>query len=183
MTEEKRAVKVVKRSKIRCPMTKQNGEPCPYYIVPNSRYCNNHDYCNAYTEEQMRNLKRCSTCKRDKFIEEGYSVCKEDRERSIKNNAKKKEVRVLCTGKTEKDEPCPFSAITENGGLCHECKRKADLVILVQQTQNKGKKLCYNNGKRNAKICLKEIDQNGPSKCEPCLQYDREKDKRSTRHK
>lgn len=156
---------------------KQSDVRCRLKCAPNSSYCpRNHSYMNGYTDEMLRNLKECSSCKRrlcsDAF-DNGNSTCKECRERGAMNRAKERQIKAETRKKCEHDDCKLYAVIDKNFCGNHEL----DQIFL--DAKDRGMKVCTNYN-RNCQEKLLPLDYPF-SKCKGCRGKTNDHD-RSERH-
>lgn len=155
----------------KCLAKDRNNTICRNYSIKledgtNSRFCNNHQYMNDYTNEQLNNTRLCSNCKKHYYFPNlKIKQCSKCKERSRINREKKKEneIKVLCS-----KDGCKYKHSIENK-YCNLHQRQ----LFEDEVKSENMKCCYNviRGCRN-KL---ELTYNY-SKCPECLEKDREKD-------
>jgi hypothetical protein len=148
---------------IKCLAKDRNSEPCRNHGLTNSRFCVFHQYMNEYTDEMLSKIQPCSGCKMAYYITDGGKTCESCRDRGKKNRASK-EKPVLCSKKD-----CPSKRSQEN----IYCGRH-QLCQFEDETVAMNKKVCKNC----IRGCRSQLNMDYQhSKCEECLEKDREKDR------
>jgi hypothetical protein len=148
----------------KCNGLDRNGNQCNLSVLNENDYCKFHQYMSNYTLEQINNLVLCKGCMKWKYFDDNTKTCQECKIRGEENRLKYKDNRILC-----KKEDCKFEKSNEN-----EYCGKHQAIYFKEQTENLGKKVCYNY----LRGCREQLS-NGYfySKCDICLKKDREKDK------
>jgi len=160
-------------NKQKCICTNQKNEPCPWTSLPNKLYCKRHLlYDDIYDEIQIKNIKRCSTCKMYMMPADNnteYKICSKCRERSKNNNIKIKENTVIniCKGKTQKGIDCCNQAL-ENDNYCELHQSYKKYITLL----NENKIICVNW----IRGCWTETN-NDFKKCQECRNKENIKEK------
>lgn len=157
--------------KQKCLSKDYAGKDCVFRSINGTAFCKFHQYMVEYTPEMLANLERCNGCKKMYYFEDGHKTCDKCRERGTKNKAAKKETEVIVfCGK----EGCKFKRSDENP-YCG----KHQICLFEDETRELNKKLCYNY----IRGCREQLDQEYKfSKCEECLEKEREKDRKRRDH-
>ena len=87
--------KKVAQKNVRCKGTERTGHKCIHRPVNNTDFCNFHQYMTYYTDEQIKNVKLCSTCKMYKFLG-NFNTCEPCRKRGDENRQIHRETKTLC---------------------------------------------------------------------------------------
>ena len=130
-------------------------------------FCKFHQYMNeGYTTEMLENLELCKGCnKMYYFGDQQLKTCNKCKERCEKNREKAKEKKVFC-----KKEGCKFKKSKENDYCL-----KHQICLFENEVRDEGKRLCVNY----VRGCRAKLEfEYTFSKCENCLQKDRENDNR-----
>jgi hypothetical protein len=118
---------------------------------------------NEYNEDMLDKLELCKGCLKMYYFDNQLKTCGNCRERSIRNNEKPKDI-ILCS-----KNGCKFKRSTENI-YCG----KHQICLFEDEVKIENKKVCINFIRGcHAKL---ETDYNF-SRCEECLEKNREKDK------
>lgn len=155
-----------------CLAKDRNNTKCRNYSIKledgtNSRFCNNHQYMNDYTNEQLNNTRLCSCCKKHYYFPDSkIKQCSKCKERSRINREKKKEneVKVLCA-----KDGCKYKRSIENK-YCNLHQRQ----LFEDEVKEKNNKCCYNVVRGCYSVLSLEY---GYSKCPECLEKERDKDR------
>jgi hypothetical protein len=111
-----------------CGGTQHNGDPCGNKVFEGKKFCKcSHDYMNDYTEEQLKSLKRCGGCHRERWSGE-FKITKNgtpakqcdacntgNKKKRKKKKELDKEEKKPCKGKTDKGENCPYDVLISTG--------------------------------------------------------------------
>ena len=147
----------------KCSSIDRHSNPCRNRCLTESRFCKFHQHMNDYTDDMLQSLKLCSGCNKMYFLEEGNKICETCKSRSNLNRSVKKSAVIICS-----KEECKYKRSLEN----KYCKLH-QIMLFVDETESLNKKMCvdYIRGCRN------QLDvEYSFSKCQDCLQKDREKD-------
>jgi len=118
---------------------------------------------NEYTDEMLGRLELCSGCKKMYCFDEGRKICNNCADRAKANRLAAKSNIELC-GK----DKCKYKRSDEN----KYCKLH-QLQLFVDETVSEGKKVC----KGYIRGCRVKLEETYTfSKCQECLENDREKD-------
>lgn len=148
---------------MKCLSRDRNDEPCRCNVVSDTRFCKLHQYMNEYTDEMLERLELCSGCKKMYCFNEGRKICDNCADRSKANRLAAKSTIELC-GKDQ----CKYKRSSEN----KYCKLH-QLQLFVDETVSEGKKVC----KGYIRGCRVKLDETYTfSKCQVCLENDREKE-------
>jgi hypothetical protein len=155
-----------------CLAKDRNNTKCRNYSIKledgtDSRFCNNHQYMNDYTNEQLNNTRLCSCCKKHYYFPDSkIKQCSKCKERSRINREKKKEneVKVLCA-----KDGCKYKRSIENK-YCNLHQRQ----LFEDEVKEKNNKCCYNVVRGCYSVLSLEY---GYSKCPECLEKERDKDR------
>lgn len=148
---------------MKCLSRDINGEPCRCNVATDTRFCKLHQYMNEYTDEMLGRLELCSGCKKMYCFNEGRKICENCADRSKTNRLAAKSTIELC-GKDQ----CKYKRSSEN----KYCKLH-QLQLFVDETVSEGKKVC----KGYIRGCRVKLDETYTfSKCQECLENDREKE-------
>jgi hypothetical protein len=140
------------------------GHRCERFMLDNCPYCKTHERFKDYTHEMMANLKFCSECHYQDYLET-YLTCEKCRTTRKKGRAKKSAVRKAL----QKCKKC------DNPALENEYCGKHRLDAWLEDLHNRGFKECVDYV-RGCKVELTQDYQN--SKCEICLDKERNSDKK-----
>lgn len=66
--KDKPIAKTFKINKIICKGRQENGEPCTKKVIKDLICCKTHIYMKDYTQYQIDNMTRCSTCRKYKYL-------------------------------------------------------------------------------------------------------------------
>lgn len=149
--------------KIKCLGKDRNNDCCRNNPLDNTRFCKLHDYMCEYSDYMLNNLLLCSGCKKMHHLID-TKTCIKCKKRGEVIRLKDKQEKILC-----KKEECKYEKSDENE-YCG--KHQAD--YFKEQTELENKKVCYNY----TRGCREKLDLTYKySKCQPCLEKDRIKDK------
>ena len=137
-------------------------DKCKFKVLDNTNTCKFHIYMKDYSEDMIKLMKLCKTCRKNKYIENNFNTCNDCRNKGQINRKKiiQKTHHIKCLYNN-----CKFkrSEINEYCG-------KHQLQIFLNDLIDKNKKPCYNY-KRG---CRNELNlEYEYSKCEVCLKQDR----------
>lgn len=152
--------------KIKCLGKDRNNDYCRNNRIDGTRFCKFHEYLSEYSDDMLNNLTLCSGCKKMYYLV-GTKSCDKCKNRGNLNRIKDKEEKqekVLC-----KKDGCKYEKSEEN-----EYCGKHQTDYFKDQTELENKKVCYNY----TRGCREKLDLTYKySKCQPCLEKDRIKDK------
>lgn len=97
---------------------------------------------NEYTEDQVKNITLCSSCRKYKYKEEGMNTCQECRNKSVKYEDNKK--------KNDKDIPIDENINKISQKQCTACKVNRELSMFITDDGNERNscKKCRDKNKR-----------------------------------
>ena len=150
---------------VKCLGKTNNGDPCIFQNTNDTLFCKNHQYMITYNEDMLTKLELCKGCKKMYYLEGELKTCDICRNRGKKIRKETKEQIVLCA-----KDSCKFKRSDENK-YCG----KHQLCVFEDETEAINKKVCYNI----IRGCRAQLDLDYQySKCEECLEKEREKDRK-----
>jgi len=162
------------RDKCGCNNINLETATCPNGAINDSKYCNKHQYLEVFSEEQLKNMKRCGGCKKFRLRIGSCQFCQVKK----KSQAKSPDQIRICEGISKNGDKCSKHA-TNNSDFCmhHQNSQKIEITETTRKCSS-----CKNNFDTNKegdyKTCQKcrsrknKIDKNKKNqklrKCEYC---------------
>jgi len=148
----------------KCLSLDRNSKNCVFHRIKETQFCKFHQYMVSYSSEMLSQLELCKGCKKMYYFGDDIKTCEKCRDRGKLNKDAAKESVVLCS-----KSGCKFKRSVEN-----EYCGKHQLCLFEDETKILGKKTCYNI----IRGCRSQLEFNYKfSRCEECLEKEREKDK------
>ena len=142
----------------KCKALDRHSNRCILTNLDNIDYCKFHEYLLNYNTEQLNNLQLCKGCLKWKFFEGDIKTCEECKIRGKQNRIKKSNNKILC-----KKEGCKFEKSNDN-----EYCGKHQTIFFKENTENLGKKVCYNY----LRGCREQLNKTYVfSKCQKLLKF------------
>jgi hypothetical protein len=135
---------------------------CKYHSIGKSKFCKLHQYMENYTNEMMKNLKMCQSCYRY-FYGDDHDSCEICRGVIPVQHKRRDATKCLISG-------CNNRKITEND-FCKDHQ----LYYRKMKAKENGFKLCANHENGCDEVMPKNYMY---SKCETCLEKERQEGKR-----